>query len=369
MRKLVLLLILSNVFLTACQEQDDTHSEIPLMKVNVVHPQTMEFTRTLTLSGSWVAKEDVAIGTALQGLQILSVEVEAGSAVTKGQVLATLEHSNVQSQLLQNNAQLARAKANLVAQETTLNEAETNLKRYQALATADAISRQELEQQRAKVATAKANKQSAKAEIEQIQAQVNDSRHQRNKAEIISPANGIITKRNAETGALTDANALFHLAKNGEIELEVEANTNEIILLKQGLSAKLKTLTHKQKNGQVRLVFPEIDPKTRLGKARIAFVNSQMPIGSYSEVDIALPKQKVTHAVPLSAISFNVDGRTSVLVVNIEGKVERRFITLGSQYQDWVEVVSGLSVTDKIVKQAAAFVSDGDVVESQLIQG
>ncbi len=324
----------------------------------------MEFARTLMLSGNWVAKEDVAIGTALQGLQILSVDVEVGTAVKKGQVLATLEHSNVQSQLQQNNAQLARVKANLTAQEASLKEAETNLKRYQTLSSSDAVSRQELDQQRAKVATAKAGVQSAKAEIAQIQALLDDSRHQRNKAEILAPVDGIITKRNAETGALTGSDALFHLAKNGEVELEVEANTDEIALLQQGFKAKLNTPA--QTSGQIRLIFPEIDLKTRLGKVRIAFAENQMPIGAYAEAEIALPKQKVAYVVPFSAISFGADGNNAVMIVNAEGKIERRAITLGSQNQNWVEVQSGLTATDKIVKKAAAFVGEGDRVEPQV---
>ncbi len=84
----------------------------------------------------------------------------------------------------------------------------------------DAVSRLEIDQQQAKFDTAKASVQSAQAEIAQIQAQLKDSQHQQTKAQIIAPADGIITVRNAEKGALTDSNALFQLAKMARLNLK-----------------------------------------------------------------------------------------------------------------------------------------------------
>ena len=104
---------------------------------------------------------DVAVGTALLGLQIQTVNVDVGDVVKKGQVLATLEASNVQSQLRQNDANLQRAKANLLSQQSALTEAEATLKRYQTLMKSDTISRQELEQQQAKARAARAAVQAA----------------------------------------------------------------------------------------------------------------------------------------------------------------------------------------------------------------
>lgn len=121
MKKLILLFALSSLFLTACQEQNNEQineqTKATLMKVNMVQVQPMTLTQTLRLSGSITAKEDVAVGTALLGLQIQTVNVEVGDVVKKGQVLASL-------------------------------------KRYQTLMKSNAISRQELEQQQAKARAA-----------------------------------------------------------------------------------------------------------------------------------------------------------------------------------------------------------------------
>ena len=103
MKNLILLFALLRLFLTACQEQNNEQAneqtKAALMKVNVVQVQPATLTHTLCLSWAITVKEDVAVGTALLGLQIQTVDVEVGDMVKKGQVLATQETSNVQSQL------------------------------------------------------------------------------------------------------------------------------------------------------------------------------------------------------------------------------------------------------------------------------
>ena len=369
MKKLLVTLAIASVFLTACGQQnaEDAVPKSSPMKINVVQPKSTDFAKTLTLTGSWVARDTVVINAALQGQQITAVLADVGQRVKKGQVLATLENTNVQTTVQQNQANLAKAKANLGVQAAALKEAETTLQRYQALVGAEAISRLEFDQQKAKADTARASVQAARAEIAQIEAQLADSQHQRSKAEIVAPADGIITARNAEKGTLTDSNALFQLAKHGTIELEAQANSDELAQLQSGLQANLK---NKDIGGQIRLIYPEMDAKTRLGKVRIAFDDtSGFAIGEYGEVQISLPMQNANLVVPFSAVSYGDNGLKYLMIVNKQGEVERREVSLGSQFQDWVEVLSGVNADEQIVQKATAFVSAGDKVEAVLVRG
>ena len=343
--------------------------ENAVAKISVVLPQATTLTSEIKVSGSFVAKQLVGVGTSLQGKQVLSVNADVGSVVKKGQVLASLESSTVQSQLEQQEANLVRVKANLAAQEAALKEAKTTLARYQKLVVMDAVSRQEFDQQTAKAQTAMASVQTAKAEITQIQAQIKDSRHERTKAQVIAPVSGVITKRAAQAGALTGADALFEIAQDGVVELEVQANTDELVKLQIGLPARVqfKDSQH-QITGKVRLNSPEMDASNRLGKVRIALDNARnIPIGAYAEATIQLPNQQANMTLPFSAVSFG-GSETTVMVVNAQGIVERRVITVGSQAKGLVEVLSGLQKTEKVVRQAGAFVSEGDKVEAQLVQ-
>lgn len=309
------------------------------------------------------AKDDISIGTALVGLQIQSVNVEVGDAVKKGQVLATLESSNVQSQVRQHDANLQRARANLASQQVALAEAETILKRYQMLIEIDAISRQEWEQQQAKAKTARAAVQAANAEIAQVQAQLDDSRHQSQKTQIIAVADGIITQRTAEVGNLTDNNALFHLARNGELEAVVEASADDLSLLKTGLSADIELLNQKI-SGQIRLISSQIDNTSRTGKVRISLSNPiKATVGTPVLAHIRLPEMSVSNALPLTSINFNADSSAFVMVVK-NGTIERRNIVLGNINQGMAEIVSGLKAGEQVVQKAGALVHEGNKVEA-----
>lgn len=317
------------------------------MKVSVVRAQAAEFAPVLRLGGTWVARDEIAVAPALQGQKIVSVHTEAGSAVKRGQVLAVLEPETVQSQLRQNAAQLNRARANLNAQQAALREAETLFARYRALADSGAVSRQEFDEQQAKVRTARANVQAARAEIAQMQALTDDSRHQRSKAQIVAPADGIITKRNAEAGALSGADALFVMAKDGQIELEAEANAEDLAQLQTGMEARLETA------GQ---------PETAYRPSESRSANVSAAAGTPT---LTLPRERREGTGFQAAPKQPESQRPSE---NIVGTVQERKIETGARYQGWVEVRSGLKNGEQVVKQAAAFVAEGDTVAPQLVK-
>ena len=108
--KIFALLIL---LLTACQPDAPEENAAPPLRVTVLQAAPADLSPTLRLPGTLAAREEVAVTAALQGQRILSVAVEVGDRVRAGQVLAQLEHVNVQSQLQQTEAQLARARAQL----------------------------------------------------------------------------------------------------------------------------------------------------------------------------------------------------------------------------------------------------------------
>ncbi|WP_225748111.1 efflux RND transporter periplasmic adaptor subunit [Eikenella sp. Marseille-P7795] len=366
--KRIILLGLCCMVLAGCGKSngDDTAQAAP-MKINVVQMRQGGQEQTLLLSGRVVAKEDVAVGTPLQGLQVLSVKADVGERVERGQVLAVLEHSAVQSQLAQNEAALKRARANLASQQAAWREAAATLNRYQALADGDAVSRMELDQQRAKAQTAKAAVQAAQAEIAQMQAQLSDSRYQRQKAQVIAPVGGVITSRAVEAGTLTGGNALFHIAQNGVLEVQAEAGAEDLERLSLGLEAEITADNRNIGKGSIRLIQPEIDSISRVAKIRISTEGVlDSTIGSYVQVAVRLPARLVNGSLPFSAIGFDDEGKTFVKIVDMQGKVHIRHVEIGAVYRDSVEIVSGLKAGERVVRQAGAFVEAGDVVEPVL---
>lgn len=363
---LLRLLMISPLLLTAaCGGAPEDKKEEPL-RVTVVRAAPADMAQTLRLSGTLSAREDIAVSTPLQGLKIVAVYADAGDTVKRGQVLAQLEDVNADSQLRQTEAQLARAKAQLRSQQAVAAEAAATLKRYRPLAEADALSRQELDQQKSAAATAAANVEAAKADIAQLQAQLKDSRNQRGKTQIVAPADGVIAKRNAEAGALTGPDALFHIIKDGTVELAADAGADELPLLQNGAQAQVSVRGRNEAvGGTVRLVPPEIDSSTRLGKVRITLAHSDgLYTGTYGEANIRLPSYRAAAALPETAVSFDSEGKASVLAVDGNGRVSRVPVTAGRKQGGMVEIVSGLENGRAVVRRASAFVNEGDTVKA-----
>ena len=353
------------LLLTACGGKTEGESNEPL-RVTVVRAAPADMAQTLRLSGTLSAREDIAVSTPLQGLKIVAVYADAGDTVKRGQVLAQLEDVNADSQLRQTEAQLARAKAQLRSQQAVAAEAAATLKRYRPLAEADALSRQELDQQKSAAATAAANVEAAKADIAQLQAQLKDSRNQRGKTQIVAPADGVIAKRNAEAGALTGPDALFHIIKDGTVELAADAGADELPLLQNGAQAQVSVRGRNEAvGGTVRLVPPEIDSSTRLGKVRITLAHSDgLYTGTYGEANIRLPSYRAAAALPETAVSFDSEDKASVLAVDGNGRVSRVPVTAGRKQGGMVEIVSGLENGRAVVRRASAFVNEGDTVKA-----
>ena len=363
---LLRLLMISPLLLTAaCGGAPEDKKEEPL-RVTVVRAAPADMAQTLRLSGTLSAREDIAVSTPLQGLKIVAVYADAGDTVKRGQALAQLEDVNADSQLRQTEAQLARAKAQLRSQQAAAAEAAATLKRYRPLAEADALSRQELDQQKSAAATAAANVEAAKADIAQLQAQLKDSRNQRGKTQIVAPADGVIAKRNAEAGALTGPDALFHIIKDGTVELAADAGADELPLLQNGAQAQVSVRGRNEAvGGTVRLVSPEIDSSTRLGKVRITLAHSDgLYTGTYGEANIRLPSYHAAAALPETAVSFDSGGKASVLAVDGNGRVSRVAVTAGRKQGGMVEIVSGLENGRAVVRRASAFVNEGDTVKA-----
>lgn len=360
-----LLMISPLLLIAACGGAPEDKKEEPL-RVTVVRAAPADMAQTLRLSGTLSAREDIAVSTPLQGLKIVAVYADAGDTVKRGQVLAQLEDVNADSQLRQTEAQLARAKAQLRSQQAAAAEAAATLKRYRPLAEADALSRQELDQQKSAAATAAANVEAAKADIAQLQAQLKDSRNQRGKTQIVAPADGVIAKRNAEAGALTGPDALFHIIKDGTVELAADAGADELPLLQNGAQAQVSVRGRNEAvGGTVRLVSPEIDSSTRLGKVRITLARSDgLYTGTYGEANIRLPSYRAAAALPETAVSFDSEGKASVLAVDGNGRVSRVPVTAGRKQGGMVEIVSGLENGRAVVRRASAFVNEGDTVKA-----
>ena len=344
--------------------------------VTVARVAPADFVETVLATGSLVAREEILVGPEVEGLRITEVLADEGMRVKKGDVLARLVADTLDAQLAQNDAGLARATATIAQARSSIVQAEARLvessnafERAKPLRTAGhmAESAYDTREQAARTAqaqlvAARDGLTAAEAEKAQIEAQRRELAWRRGRTEVVAPADGIVSRRMARIGgyAAGAAEPMFRIVAKGEVELDAEVTETRMAALKVGQSARVEVTGLGTIPGTVRLVSPEVDKGTRLGRVRIFLGdNAGLRVGAFARGSIETASGRGL-AVPASAILYGPDG-ASVQVVRAN-RVETRRIKTGLVAGVLAEVREGLVEGDVVVSRSGTFLRDGDAV-------
>ena len=356
---------------------DSTQARLPTISVSQVERAAMK--DQLLVTGSFIAREEVLVSPEIDGLAIVDIRAEEGDRVEAGQILARLNDEMLRVQLAQNAAQIARADAAIDNARAQIAEADANreqsaaaLERAKSLRGSGTITTDVFEQRvaTAKVSEARANaaRQSlglAEADRALVEKQRAEIQLRLARCDIRAPVSGIISRRTAKVGQVASGIAtsepLFCLVARGDIDLEADIPEASFARLKVGQPVTIDVLGHDDAiTGLVRLIAPEMNRTTRLGRVRIAIpANSPVALGAFGR-GIVLIAERNALVVPLSSVSFGGED-ASVQVVR-EGVVGTRRVETGMRSGGRIEITSGIGDGEAVVSVAGTFVRDGDHV-------
>ena len=177
-----------------------------------------------------------------------------------------------------------------------------------------------------------------------------------------APAAGLVMKSTARIREMASPQSepLFQIVVDNELELEAQIPSIHIAKLKSGETARITVAGGAERVGKVRLVAPDIDQKSQLGKVRLAVGNEAvLRVGMFASANIDA-KRSCGVAIPRGAVESRVEG-TSVRVVrgNI---VEMRRVTVGLLSDDSAEIREGLNDGEVVVANAGSSLHDGDTI-------
>ncbi len=346
--------------------------------ISVVKVERAEVTAAILVSGTIIAREEVLVAAEIDGLAITEILAEEGESVQAGQILLRLNRAALDVSLAQNTASLQRNAATIAQARAQIAEAEANkqqannaLSRAQTLRT-DGITSADTFDQRlaasrgadARLVSARQALVSAEADQALTTAQRGDIELRIRRSEIKAPRAGVISRRNARQGAIAGmaaAEPLFRIIADGAVELEAEVPEADMPRVAIGKPVKVTPAGASQPiTGQIRLISPEVDRQTRLGKVRIALpAASTSAIGVFGRGVIEIDR-RVGLTVPVSAVTYR---RDSAVIQVVEGTTVRsRVVKLGLSGQGRVEIVDGVKDGDLVVARAGTFLRDGDVI-------
>lgn len=330
---------------------DAQASAASALTVALLTPRHERWTRSIDASGAIAPWQEASIRSLVAGARLAEVRVEIGDVVRHGQVLARYDTAMLQAEVAQTAATLAQA-------EASAQQAGTNENRALQMKDSGGISQQDLLQYRTQAAV-------TKAQVDVARAQLQARRLDLQNASVVAPDDGTISARAATLGSVTPVGEeLFRLIRQDRLQWQAEVTAAEVATVSPGQHVVLTLPDGSQAQGTVRRIAPSLDPQSR-----VAIVYADLEPGSHARAGmytggrIALGESDAL-VVPASALAMH-DGRSNVAVVVARGGVQRvtlREVQTGRHEGSLVEVVRGLADTDRIVREGAALLNEGDIV-------
>lgn len=310
-------------------------------------PRLQQVARSLRVSGPVAAYEEMQLGVELNGLRVTALNVDVGQQVRAGQVLLTLDHRTLDSELAQARASMQEAEAALALARASYSRAET-------LAARQLISASQLDELRALRIQAEAQLATARARRDAAQLQ-------RDFAELRAPADGIVSRRMVQPGQVVAAGTeLLRLIRDGRLEWRAELPERQLALVEVGNPVEL-AYQGSTISGRVRAVSPGVDAESRTGTLYVDLPEpGPLKAGVYLEGRIVTGSGQAL-MLPSEAV-VQRDGHAYVFVLDDGQVVQRRRVRTGLAEAGRIEIVEGLEPGRQVVVKGAGFLGEGDRV-------
>lgn len=268
----------------------------------------------VTATGVIQPVNQVDVGTEISGT-VKSVEVDFNDRVKAGQVLARLSSDQLEAKFRQTMASLELAKAKVKEMEATVGEAREKARRAGEMKKSGMCSQEECDAMKFAYVRAEATMASARAQVNQAQAQVDADRITIEKTKIISPINGIVLKRQVEPGQTVAASlqtpVLFTLAENlAQMELHVAVDEADVGLVEEGQQATFNVDAYANRPFSATVKQVRFAPQTLEGVvtygAVLAVENTDLSLrpGMTATADMTVKTLNSVMLIPNAALRF-----------------------------------------------------------------
>lgn len=347
-------IVLFATIITSCGgDKKNTVTQLPAILVQVNDVSESTTSQFINASGTVEAENSATLSTRLMGF-VNKVHVKTGQEVRDGQLLVSINDTDLQ-------AKKAQAKAGVLQATAGFNNAKKDYDRFVNLFQQKSASQKELDDMTSLFEMAKARLEGAKQIENEVIAQFSY-------ANITAPFSGIVTNTFVKEGDMANPGMPL-LSVEGTSKLQVKAMVSEgnITAIKNGMPVKVLlksmnkevagkvsevSLSAKNTGGQyvVKINLDEKDASILSGM----FVNVQFPL----EKDAKNSNQKEALLVPESAL-VTYGQLTGIYTIGNENTAILRWLRIGKTYGNQVEVLSGLTTDEKYIISAEGKLFNG----------
>ena len=313
-----------------------------------------------TISGSFKASDEVDVVPKVMG-KVTNVSVKEGQAVSKGQVLFTLDSQNAQTAVETARISMERA-------EQQYNNAVPNYERSKQLYDAGAIPLTQLEQ--AELAASPLSLELAKTQYYQAQVAVDTAKGSLSDANIAlgdftvtAPISGTITAVNVNSGNVFGGGPAIKISNLANLTMKVDVSENLIkyFVVGETMDINVKSAGDTILSGKIKEILPPSQGSlTYPVEILVSNPPSEVKAGMFAEINITTESRNQVIAVPSEAVVVK-EGNTIVYIID-KDKAKLVSVKTGLDNGKMVEITEGLNEGMEVVVKGQNFLEDGALV-------
>jgi RND family efflux transporter MFP subunit len=379
MRIIFVPVLVSVAILSGCGG-GETHTKAasnpPAIAVESATLRSQEWPDAYEAAGTVRARTAAVISSKVMAY-VRQVAVQVADRVKEGQELVTLDAQDLDANVRRAEAAEAEVRSavpeadnGVAAAKANLDLAQSTLKRMEELASKKSISNQEFDETSARLKSAQAVYDMARAKrsqldskLAQVEQEIRAARIMRDYTRIAAPFSGVVTAKSVEPGNLAAPGApLLTIEREGAYRLEASVDESKLPFVKTGQTVEIALeALDRRLTARVSEIVPAVDAASRAYTVKIDLPRlPNVRSGMFGRAWFPMGSRKVV-AVPSAALVER--GQLQSAFVIDDGVARNRLITTGTRRAGAVEVLSGLTEGEKVVTPVPAGLADGSRVE------
>ena len=349
--------------LNACShindENNDSNEKPVAVTLSTVSGGTQQ---AIIASGQVEAVQTANISTRVMG-RITNIFVKTGDRVARGQLLAMVWNDDLKAKRSQADAMIAEA-------EGVYGTAQKDYDRFNNLYKQQSATAKELDNVTLQFNSAKARLTAAKQMRTEISANLSYSR-------LTAPFPGVVTQKLAEEGGIaTPGMPIMTIEEDGTLQVSATIAESDISHVHLGDDAAIQIKSNgKAFNGKIIQINPSSQFTGGQYIVKISIpetAKKDIYVGMFANVSVQVKEIRKEYndavLVPLSAI-VKRDELTGIYTVSANHTASLRWVRLGKNYGDKVEVISGLAKDEKFIRSSESKLCDGAPVMVKEVHG
>lgn len=352
--------------------------EVRLASVKVKQGRSAD--AVVVATGYLGSHRQARIGARAAG-RINVVLFEEGMVVKKDQLLAELDHKDLDASLAASAASVARSQATLSEQKIAIEQSKNEWERSQRLRKSRSISATEFDQARFAYKSALARYNSMRADITLAEAQQQQTEQLRENMFIRAPFDGTVISKDAEVGESIMPGGMGGGSGRGSVatiadlnDLEIECDVQEDFISRIGVGQEAEitvdAVPDKKYNGKVRMIIPMGDRARATIKVKVKISDAdELLFPEMSGTVFFLPssQDEVSDEPRIfalqSAVVTDEDGASVVWVVDKERRARSIKVEVGEEKENEVEILSGLEGKERVIVRPPEDIREGALVK------